>query len=84
MNEPRDVASRVRTIFRINAQPKPLPNIWVGTEATAGVGGKAPALQRRCRGAPLLRPPDAAVPAADAVVGRDERTLYQSYPGEAL
>ena len=31
------------------------------SEATAGVGGKAQALQRRCRGAPLLRPPVAVL-----------------------
>lgn len=53
-------------------------------EATAGVGGEAEALQRRCRGAPLLRPPDSAVPPADADSGGDDRTLYQSYPGEAF
>lgn len=45
-------------------------------EATTGVGGEAEA--------PLLRPPDAAVPAADADPGGDARALYQSYPGEAL
>ncbi|BBJ69775.1 hypothetical protein ECC18A13_p10170 (plasmid) [Enterobacter sp. 18A13] len=58
--------------------PRPVP------EATAGVGGKAQALQRRRRGAPLLRPPDAAAPETDADSGRDERALYQSYPGEAF
>lgn len=51
---------------------------------TTGVGSEAKALQRRCRGASLLRPPDAAVPAADAAPGGDDRALYQSYPGEAL
>ncbi|VFS14887.1 transposase [Enterobacter cancerogenus] len=33
---------------------------------------------------PLLRPPDTAVPAADAVAGGDDRTLYQPYSGEAF
>ena len=56
---------------------------WPVPEATAGVGSEAQALQR-CRGAPLLRPPGSAVPAADAVAERDTRALYQSYPGEAL
>lgn len=37
------------------------------SEATAGVGGKAPTLLWRCRNAPLLRPPDAAAMAVDAV-----------------
>lgn len=58
--------------------PRPIP------EATTGVGSEAEALQRRCRGASLLRPPYAAVPAADADAGGDDRALYQSYPGEAL
>ena len=53
-------------------------------EATAGVSSEAQALQRRCRGAPLLRPPDTAVPPADADAGGDDRALYQPYPGEAL
>ncbi len=53
-------------------------------EATARVSSEAEALQRWCHGAPLLRPPDAAVPAADADAGGDDRALYQSYPGEAL
>ena len=53
-------------------------------EATAGVGGEAPALQRRRGGASLLRPPDAEVPAADADAGRDDRTLYQPRAGKAI
>ena len=53
-------------------------------EATAGVGGEAQALQRRRGGAQLLRPPHTAVPPADAAPGRDDRALYQSYPGEAF
>lgn len=53
-------------------------------EATAGVGRKAQALQRWCRGTQLLRPPHAAVPAADAVTGRDDRALHQSYPGKTF
>lgn len=54
------------------------------SEATAGVSCEVQALQRWYRGASLLRPPYAAVPAADAVAGRDDRALYQPYPGEAL
>ena len=42
------------------------------------------ASKRRRRGAPLLRPPYAAVPAADTVAGRDDRTLYQPYSGKAF
>ena len=53
--------------------PRPVP------EATTSVGGEAEALQRRRGGASLLRPPD-----ADTVSGRDDRALYQSYPGEAF
>nr|ALJ52227.1 transposase [uncultured bacterium] len=53
-------------------------------EAAAGVGGEAQALRRRRRSAPLLRPPYAAAPAADADAGRDDRALYQSRAGQAF
>lgn len=49
--------------------PRPVP------EATTGVSSEAEALLQRCRGASLLRPPDATVPAAEADAGGDDRAL---------
>lgn len=51
------------------------------SEAPVDIGIEAAALQRRLRGAPLLRSPDTAAPTKDAVSGRDDWTLYQPRAG---